>query len=253
MILSSHSVGIFPEWMIFSIRSRICWAPSTPEAFSFQLQSVMYQQPCHISSAWWPWSPAQMVCDGTGLPRDRLPWGRPGPSRTLHSRGAIVFFPGSLLGPVIQAQLSSIISDRFLTLDIQGFASRLVGEAETVSVTGWRVLEDFLFSLGFGQIDSMFGDALHLLKLLYAATFLPGFPASPLFLDCVVDSRIPPPGLFLPPVFLGRPAHIFSCLQQTGLQFFKGLFCPITTSIAWGCLRNESLWLPEAPKSVPRP
>ena len=47
-----------------------------------------------------------------------------------------VFFPGSLLGPVVQAQLSSIIACRLLALDIQVFACNLVGEAEKVSVAG---------------------------------------------------------------------------------------------------------------------
>ena len=34
MILSFHPVVIFPKWMLSSITSLICWAPSTPEAFS---------------------------------------------------------------------------------------------------------------------------------------------------------------------------------------------------------------------------
>ena len=34
MILSSHSVWIFSKWMISSIRSRVFWAPTAPEAFS---------------------------------------------------------------------------------------------------------------------------------------------------------------------------------------------------------------------------
>ena len=66
---------------------------------------------------------------------------------------------------------------------------------------------------------------------------------------------IPPPGLFSPPVFLGaRPTHIFSCLQQTGLQPSPDLFFSTATSTAWGRLRDESLlvlwlslWHPEAP------
>ena len=124
--------------------------------------------------------------------------------------------------------------------------SHLVGDAEKVRTAGWRVLADFLFSLGFYQVDNLFGEALGLLIFLLAVTFLPGFPASPLFLDCTVDRCIPPPGVFSPLVFLGRPAHIISCLQQTGLQLFPDLFCPATTSIAWGSLCNEShlvLWL----------
>ena len=32
-----------------------------------------------------------------------------------------MFFPGSLLDPVVQAQLSSIIVDRFIALNIQVF------------------------------------------------------------------------------------------------------------------------------------
>ena len=100
-----------------------------------------------------------------------------------------------------------------------GFCILFGWRGGTVSVADWRVLEDFLFSLGFYQIDSMFGKALGLLIFLLAVTFLPGFLASPLFLDYTVNSCIPPPGLFSPPVFLGRPAHIFSCLQQTGKSF----------------------------------
>ena len=36
----------------------------------------------------------------------------------------------SLLGPIVQAQLSNVIADRFRALDFQVFASHLVGEAE---------------------------------------------------------------------------------------------------------------------------
>ena len=36
---------------------------------AFQLQSWMYQQPCHISSTWWPWSPAQVGCGEPVLSR----------------------------------------------------------------------------------------------------------------------------------------------------------------------------------------
>ena len=36
MMLSSHSVGTFPKWIISSIRSWICWAP---KAFSSQHKS----------------------------------------------------------------------------------------------------------------------------------------------------------------------------------------------------------------------
>ena len=45
----------------------------------------------------------------------------------------------------------------------------------------------------------------------------------------------------LPSVFLGWPTHIFSCLHQTGLQFFPGPFYPTTTSIACGRLCYENL------------
>ena len=82
----------------------------------------------------------------------------------------------------------------------------------------------------------MFGEVLGLLIFLLTATFLPGFPASPLYIDCTVNSCIPPPRLFSPPLFLGRPAHIFSCLQQTGLQLSSDLFCSTDTSAAWGRL-----------------
>ena len=180
MILSSHSVGIFSKWMISSIRSRICWAPSTPEAFSISatIRNVPAALPHYISLMSLTTSSSGMW--GPGLSRDRLLWRSLGPSETL-----IVFFPCSLLGPVIQAELTSIIVDRFLTLDIQVFASYLVGEAEKVSAAGWRVFEDFLFSLGFCQIDSMFGEVLGLLIFLLAATSLPGFPASPLSLTAM--------------------------------------------------------------------
>ena len=141
----------------------------------------------------------------------------------------IVFFPGSLLGPVIQAQLSNVIADRFLAFDILVFAFHLVSEEEQVSVTRWRVRENFLISLGFCQIDSMFGEVLGLLIFILAATFLPGFPASPFLLDCTVDSCIPPLGLFSPLVFLGGSAHILSSLQQTGFQFLPDPFCPTTS------------------------
>ena len=44
MILSSHSVGIFPKWMISAIRSRICWAPSSPD---WCFQHISYKEGCH--------------------------------------------------------------------------------------------------------------------------------------------------------------------------------------------------------------
>ena len=208
----------------------------------------MHQKPCYISSAWWPWSPAQMGCAGAGLPRGRLLWGSPGPSQTLHSRDTHNVLSRQLAS-VIQAHLSSVITDNILTLDIHVFASYLVGEAEKVRAAGWKVLGDFLFSLGFCQIDSMF---VEMLGLLLAATILPGFSVSPLFLDYTVDFSIPPPGLFLPPVFLSWPAHIFRCLRQTGLQLSPDLFCSTATNIVWGRLCDKSLlvlwlslWLPE--------
>ena len=39
-------------------------------------------------------------------------------------------FPGYLLIPVIQAQLTSMIVDKFLTLRIQDYTSHLVGKME---------------------------------------------------------------------------------------------------------------------------
>ena len=83
----------------------------------------------------------------------------------------IVLFSCSLLGSIFQAQLSSVIADRFLALDIHVFASHLVGEAEYVSAAGQRVLRDFLFSLWFCQTDSMFGKALGLVIFLLAARY----------------------------------------------------------------------------------
>ena len=140
-------------------------------------------------------------------------WEGPGPLRIL----LIVLFPGSFLRHVNQARVSIIIVDRFLAWDIQELASHLVGEVENVRAAGRRVLENFLLSLGFCQVDSMFGEPLGIKIFLLAATILPGFAASPLFPDYTVNSHIPPPGLFLPPVIVSRPAHIFNCLQQTGL------------------------------------
>ena len=118
---------------------------------------------------------------------------------------------------------------------------------------GWRILEDFVFNLGFCQIDSRFGEALGFLIFLLAATFLLYFPASLLFLDCTVNSRIPPPGFFSPPMCLGRPAHIFSCLQQTGLQLSTDLFYVAAISFAWSHLSDERLvvlWLSWGARSV---
>ena len=43
-----------------------------------------------------------------------------------------MLFLGSLLSPAVQAQLSSVIGDRFLTLDIQVFVSHLVGKLKQV-------------------------------------------------------------------------------------------------------------------------
>ena len=80
----------------------------------------------------------------------------------------------------------------------------------------------------------MFGEALCPVVFLLAATFHPGFPTSPLFLDCIVDSCIPPSGLFWPPVFRDRPAHIFICIQQAGAlrQIWRWFFC-MKISIFW--------------------
>ena len=111
-----------------------------------------------------------------------------------------LYIPGSLFNPVVQAQFSNIILERSFALDIQVFAAHFVGEAEEIKVAGWKVLVDFLFSLGFCQMNSMFGKVLGLLIFVLAATILPVilcvFSASLLFLDCIVDSRIPSPGLF---------------------------------------------------------
>ena len=172
------------------------------------------------------------------------------------------------------------------------FASHLVGKAEKVRAARRRVLEDILFSLGFCQIHSMFGEVLGLLIFLFATTILPGFPASLIFLGCTIDSCVPPPGLgavfvlwpkfdltrlysclildlslsfvkqhttpclFSPPVFLGRPAKNLSCLQQTGHQLSPDLFFTTTTSIAWGRLWDKRLllfWLSLSLPEVPDP
>ena len=107
-----------------------------------------------------------MGCGGLGLPRGRLLWGSLGPSRTLHLGGAKSALSRQLAylchpGTTLQRGCGQV-----LILNIQVFMSRLVGEAEKVRAVGWRVLEDFLFSLGICQIDSMFGEALDLLIFL---------------------------------------------------------------------------------------
>ena len=50
----------------------------------------------------------------------------------------IMLFPGSFLSHAIQAQLCSVIVDRFLTWDIQMFTSHLIREAQKVRAAGWR-------------------------------------------------------------------------------------------------------------------
>ena len=64
----------------------------------------------------------------------------------------------------------------------------------------------------------MFDELVSLLIFHLATIFHPGFPSSPLFLDCTEDLCILPSGLFLPPVFLGKPLHVFSCFLQSALQ-----------------------------------
>ena len=96
----------------------------------------------------------------------------------------------------------------------------------------------------------MFGKALGLPIFLLAATVLPGFPASLPFLRLHCQQSHSTTRSLSPPVYLGRPTHIFNCLQQTG-HFFPGPFYPTTTGIAWDRLSNESLlslslWLSEA-------
>ena len=75
-----------------------------------------------------------------------LQWGRESLTRCLPH-----LFSASLFSHAIQEQLSSAIADSFLALDIQDFACLLVGEVEKLRAAGLRVLEDFLFCLGFCQ------------------------------------------------------------------------------------------------------
>ena len=148
---------------------------------------------------------------------------------------------GSWLSPVVQAQISSIIVDRFLDLDkvlrlvwlARWKGSELLGEGSSS--------EDFLFSLGFCQIDSIFGEAPSLLIIHLAGPIHPGFPESLLFRVCAVGRCLPLQGLLSPPLFLGRPAHISGYLQETKLQLIPDPFCPTTTSIAWVHLCDESI------------
>ena len=67
-------------------------------------------------------------CEGVRVPVELYIW-----------KALTEFFPGSLVGPVIQAQFSSIIADRILTLDMQVFASHLVGEVEKANAARWRI------------------------------------------------------------------------------------------------------------------
>ena len=178
---------------------------------------------------------------GPGLPQGRLLWGSLGPSWTPHLRGAHIALSRQLAWFCRPDTILQHHCGQISHVGDPGFRISLVGEVEKVSAVRWRVLEDFFFSRGFCQIDSMFGKALGILIFLLAATILPGFPASLLLLDCTLDNHIPTPGLFSPPVFLGRPPFIFSCLQLTGPQLFPDLFCPTTTSISWGRLCNETI------------
>ena len=161
---------------------------------------------------WWWWVGVGVGGCGWGLPWDSLLWGSTDSSQ-MPQLVLIVLFPSSLLDPVVQ-----------------------------VSAAGWRVHEDFLFSLGFCQIGSMFGEALGLLIFLLASTILEDFPASLLFLDWTVDSSIPSPGLFVPLVFLGRPTHIFSCFSRLDFSFSQISSVPLPLEFLEIISVMKALW-----------
>ena len=96
---TNNSVGIFPKWMISSIRSRICCAHLTPEAFSIlsMIRDVPAALPHFIRLMVLITNLAFCGVDfheGIWVPVKLYIW-----------EALIVFFPGRLLSPVIQAQL----------------------------------------------------------------------------------------------------------------------------------------------------
>ena len=139
----------------------------------------------------------------------------------------IMLFLGCLLCQVVQAQLSSVIVDRFPALDTQVSMSPLVGKEDLIEAV-LKVLEKFLFCQGICQV---FGETLGLLLLLLAVIFLPDFPIPPLFPGCTVDSCIPPPGTFSPPIILVNQRTFLISFSKLDFSFPQISLVPLPLAL----------------------
>ena len=117
--------------------------------------------------------------------------------------------------------------DRFLALDIQAFASHLVGNVKKVRAVGWRICEDFLLRILPNRQHAWWGAWPSYIPPRWH--FSSRFSSISDFPDCTVDNHIPTPGLFTPLMFLGRPTH--SCIQQIEIQPSPDLFVPLSLAL----------------------
>ena len=144
----------------------------------------MYKKPCHISSAWWPQSPAQVESAGSGLLRDRLLWGSPVPSLTPHLRGTHSALFRQLALPCHPGITRQCYYDQVSHLEHSGFRVSFI----------WR-----------GASPSDIPPCCHLSFRISSISVFP-------WLHCR-QPHSTTRSLF-PPIFLVRPADIFNCLQQ---------------------------------------
>ena len=153
-----------------------------------------------------------------------------------------MLFPGCLFCPAIQAPRSSIIVDMSFAFTsrfphLSWFTRQHRLELLSEGSLRTRAFEDFLFWLGFGQLNSMLGIGL---AISYPPLLPPFFQVSQhiCFSLTAFHHQVYTNCIF------GKPAHLFNCLQQTGIQRSSYLFCPNAASIAWGHLCDDSLLVP---------
>ena len=179
----------------------------------------MYQQPCHISSAWWPWSLVQVECGEPGLPWGRLPWGIPGPSRTLHLTGAHSALSRRLAWPchpttTRQHNCGQVFRFGHLCFRVSfGWRGRK-GQSSWVKGHGGL----------FVQLEIL-PDRQHVWRGAWPSDIPPycylssHFSSISTFPCCTVDSHIPPPGLFSPLIVLADLHTFSSAFSRLDLSF----------------------------------
>ena len=211
----------------------------------------MYQQPCHISSAWWPWSPAQMGCLGPAFHRVDFcegVWWNP-----TFKRYSWCLFHAACLALLSRHNFPASLWT--CSLPLTSKFSRLIRLARwkrSERLGEGKVFWDSLLSLGFCLIDSMFGEVLSILIFHLAAIVLPHFPASPLFLIVLSSAAFHHQVFFCHQCFLADPHTSQLPSTKWNSAFPRYLFCPTTTSIAWGrlfvCFTNHCS---QNPQNIP--